>query len=201
MRLAVLEGHWGFRNSAMSVAPLFDMILSSHNIAADAYDYERWRTKRHLTEAIERHATSAQVIYLGGHAETSGVEVRRGETLSSAEIAACVASAGPDGAVSGLYISMCSIGTKEVADFILETCPTLEWVAGYGSSVDWAESAAIDLLFFNQWLGQDNRGSRRIKKVAAYLAEWTRDLTRASDVGFNIYTRAGAGIADERLRA
>lgn len=190
-RLALLEGHWGFKNPSMTVSPLFDMVLSSQNLPLSVVDYERWRTRDHLSEALARHAGSAEVIYLGGHGETSGVPFDDEAELSVAAIAKILGEAG-SGSLKGVYLSLCSMGSPETARKILKAAPDLEWVAGYATPVAWAESAAVDLLFFSQWYGQ----GQNIEKVAGYMSEWAGRLTLADDVQFNIYTRDGALIGE-----
>lgn len=190
-RLALLEGHWGLKDPSMTVSPLFNMVLSSQKLPAATIDYERWRTRVHLVEALTRHATSAEIIYLGGHAEKTGVIFDDQVELTVAEIIKALRKADL-GPLTGVYLSMCSIGSPDTAKKLLKALPRLEWVAGYSARVSWAESAAIDLLFFNRWYGLSDKNLQKINNVAAYMEDWAGHLSLANDVQFNIYTRDGA---------
>ncbi|MFZ4580316.1 MAG: hypothetical protein ACOYOB_18185, partial [Myxococcota bacterium] len=103
------------------------------------------------------------------------------------------------GTIDGLYLGTCLFGDEFNADYLLNPPkqrdkPPLRWVAGYETSVDWIDSSALDLLFWNTMLAQPESSTsiERIRATAAVLARQAPGLV--VDLGFQIYIRHRGGV-------
>lgn len=86
----------------------------------------------------------------------------------------------------------CLFTTDRIAGFLFEKDVGLTWIAGYFEEVDWLESSALDLLFFNELLkyGGDTDLST-IKQTAQAILAAAPGLVR--NLGFGVFIRGRNG--------
>src|SRR5262249_35128848 len=95
--------------------------------------------------------------------------------------------------IKGMHLSSCLFGTQDLADYIFRRPVCLLWMSGYSTAVDWLDSFALDLLFFNLLVTYSrkrrrlNTEAKVIKEVAAQLHRRAGGLIR--ELGFGIYVR------------
>ena len=84
-----------------------------------------------------------------------------------------------------------------MANFLFEKDVGIKWLAGYRERVDWIESSALDLLFFNALVSSGkNTSVQKIEDVAQRLMEAAPGLIKR--LGFGIYVRKrGTGGAKD----
>lgn len=195
--IAVIEGTW-WRKSNVSVRELFGLIANIHCENPNAYHYEMANCEAAIKEAIPRVASYRECrwLYLAMHGDAKGLSFVNDEQLTRTELRNVLRSIKQtDGAtLRGLHLGACLFGTEKLAKFLFADDVCSKWIVGYSTEVNWIESSALDLLFFNELLSRDeDTENQRITAVAERLLEIAPGLI--SNLGFGIFTRkSGGGI-------
>jgi hypothetical protein len=192
--LAVIESGW-WRKSNVSVRALFELVANIACENPNAYHYEMTNSEAAIKEAIPRIASYRECKYLciATHGNEEGLCLLNVERLSRSELRNMLSRIHQTNGskLRGLYLGSCLFSTDRLADFLFDKDIGIHWVAGYTNEVDWIDSSAMDLLFFNELLnGQNETEIQRIQRVADRLLEISRGLVR--ELGFGIYTRKRA---------
>jgi hypothetical protein len=79
--------------------------------------------------------------------------------------------------------------SDRLAEFLFEKDIGVKWIAGYSEEVDWLDSSAMDLLFFNELLSGDDSETdlQRIQRTASRISQIAQGLTQ--ELGFGIFVR------------
>lgn len=210
IKIAVVESRW--HNPAneiqrnTTVRPLFEFLANIHCGTHHAFEYEMVGTQPALDEALSRLARSRRVAvaYLAMHGNSKGLHLHGGQVVSRTHLRNTLRdiSAAPGSKLRGLYLGSCLFGTPALATFLLARDVSVNWVAGYRESVDFVQSTALDLLFFNLWLAvkEDHPGyteRQRVGVVAERLLVEAPGLVKSplengdanSGLGFSIFVR------------
>lgn len=191
--LAVVESRWweGYNSSIRGV---FDLISDIHYDHYHGYVYEMVSTTDALREAITRlvRHEKIDVLYIASHGSRSRLKLMGGskKTVSGEQLEQILHNlANHKTGITGLYLGICEFGTQKLAKQLLGKIPRLQWMAGYSAEIDFVESSALDMLFFNDWLNR--RGSSRQKngRVAQYMSKSVGDLCRNRKIRFSIYAK------------
>lgn len=199
--IAVIEGKWWPRSN-VSVRALFDLVSEMATDNPHGYHYEMANSEAALKEAIPRIAGYRHCHYLclAMHGDHDGLQLLNGERLSRTELRNLLVriAAKKGSKFQGLYLSACTFGTQSLADHLFAQPSGIEWVAGYAEEVDWLDSTALDVLFFNQLVyAEASTERRKISDVSDHLLKIAPGLVQA--LGFGIYVRGRDGAASNLL--
>lgn len=198
-QLAVLEGRWK-DDSNISVRGLFDLLSDIHCRTPHGYHYEMFCDRAALKNMIDRVADDDRLhyVYIGAHGDEDGIFGSDDTCISRQAIKGMFKNWLP-GTVDGLYLGTCLFGHETNADYLLNPAnprdkPPFKWVAGYENAVDWIDSSALDLLFWNTFLDCSDTLSplARIKATAAVLNRQAPGLVK--DLGFQVFVRHRGGV-------
>lgn len=203
--IAVLESGW-WRKSNVSVRGLFELIANLSTGNPNAYHYEMANSEVAIKEAVPRIATYRECRYLtlAMHGDEQGktLTLLNGDELTKRELRDLLVEIHrTQGAkLRGLHLGSCYFGTDDLADYLFRSDIGINWIAGYSKEIDFIESSAMDLLFFNELLRwSDVTEIQRIEQVASRVSEIAPGLV--SSLGFGIFTRKRAvGGAKNLLR-
>jgi hypothetical protein len=108
-------------------------------------------------------------LCLAMHGNTKGLQLINGDQVTRTELKnMLVRIKSTRGAkLAGIHMASCIFGTKEIAEMLFSTPTELRWMAGYTETVDWIESSALDLLFFNYLADLDDTPLTEIQKIHA----------------------------------
>jgi hypothetical protein len=191
--IAVLESRW-WNNSNTSVRGLFELIADINNDNPHAYEYEMANCEVAVKEAIPRIAANKKCKYLciATHGDKDGLRLHNDERISRTELRNILESINNTSGsrFHGVHMSSCIFGTQTLADFVFEKSVSPNWISGYSTKVNFLDSSAMDLLFFNELVGKAIAGespnkaimrtAKRLKVLAGGLVE---------QLGFGIYVR------------
>lgn len=205
--IALLESRWR-DDSNITMRNLFELIADIATNNPNSFHYEMANTVEAVKEAIPRIASYRKCRYLciGTHGDDGGLQFGKDHKLTRTELRNILKSIEvTDGSrLDGIYLSSCAFGTQKLANFLFEPAIRPVWIAGYAEYVNWIESSALDLLFFNELMryeGTTDSPLQLIEKVAEKLLKTAPDLVR--HLGFGIYRRkrGNGGGAQNILRS
>jgi hypothetical protein len=195
---SVIESRW-WSSGNHSVRGLFEAVAAIHydNPSAFAYDMFADKSSLRTVLGLRGHDSRTEVVYLASHGDHAHIVPNGGDAISRAEVRAALTAANPNAQIRGLFLGACLIGNTDVARYFLERREThLDWVAGYGRTVDWVDGSAIDMIFFSKLAQAYTANARRRKadrESARHMAHTAATaLVRLvqgahSAYGFNIY--------------
>lgn len=194
--IAVIESRW-WQDRNTSVRGLFDLVADIACGNPHRYHYEMAGSKAAMKEAIPRIASYHHCKYLciASHGDAGGIALHNDEVFSRTELrnALRTMKSGPNDRIHGVHLASCIFGSQEMAGFIFEQRLPLTWISGYQETIGWIDSSALDLLFFNQLIYNQNNfmASLNIKKTARKLLKIAPGLIK--ELGFGIYVRNPSG--------
>lgn len=196
-KIAVVESTW-WQGRNTSVRGLFELVADINCNNPHSYHYEMANSEAALKEIIPRigRYKNCKYLYLAMHGNENGLHLLNEERLSRSELRNLLKKieAEQGSSLKGIYLGSCLFGTEKLAEFILTEDVGINWIAGYCEEVSWIKSSALDLLFFNELILEDD-GSEiaRINRTAEDLLDTASGLVK--NLGFGIYTRKrGGGI-------
>lgn len=191
--IAVIESKW-FEGSNVSVRGLFDLVADLATDTPHAYHYEMSCSEAALKEAIPRVAKYKDCRYLclAMHGNERGLQLMNEEQVTRTELKNMLSriKATRGASLAGIHMGSCMFGTRDIADKLFSAPTDLKWMSGYTKEIDWVESSALDLLFFNNIVrlnGSSLTEIQRIHFVADKIKENVGGL--AASLGFGIYVR------------
>lgn len=194
--IAVLESGW-WRKSNTSIRGLFDLIANISHNNPNAYHYEMANSEYAIKEAIPRIASyrECRYLYVACHGDTDGLCLLNGDKLKRSELRNLLVRVNETkgSKLRGLHMGSCLFTTDRIAGFLFEKDVGLTWVAGYFEEVDWLESSALDLLFFNELLKYNGSSDlSTIEKTAEAILAAASGLV--CKLGFGIFIRGRNGV-------
>jgi hypothetical protein len=191
--IAVIESKW-FEGSNVSVRGLFDLVADLATDTPHGYHYEMASSEAALKEAIPRIAkdNTCRYLCLAMHGNRKGLQLINGDQVTRTELKnMLVRIRGQRGAkLAGIHMASCIFGTQEIAEKLFSTPTELRWMAGYTETVDWIESSALDLLFFNYLADLDDMPLTEIQKIHAVARNLKKNVSGLVEkLGFGIYVR------------
>ena len=201
--ISVIETKW-FQETNTSVKGLFDLLADIHCHNPSAYHYEMFGSKRGFEDVFHRVARGplTKEIYIASHGSSDGLQTPEAgglndDFLSRKFIRSTVEKFLDDGnkRIDGIFFGCCEFGTELAAGEILDLGShrrnSLRWICGYQKSVDWVESSALDMLFWNKYIefryAYSSSPREAIEKVSHYLNAMAGGL--CSELGFAVYVR------------
>ncbi len=200
--VAVIESQWwpGYNSS---VRGLFDLACDIRFGSHHEYHYEMAATPDALEEVINRvvRYRGIQTVYIASHGSKKAISLSGNRTVSVDALIGMIkrANAGKAGNLSGLYLGTCSFGTKQKARALLEADPKLEWVAGYSQEVNFGESSAVDLLFFNNLFSRRGDTFGKLRRVGKFMSQHIGSLCGKDKLGFTITGRDVSGMIHDLI--
>lgn len=191
--ISVIESKW-WKRSNTSIRGIFDLVSDIATDNPSAYHYEMVNTAPAFSESILRIAKDREIRYacIASHGDASAINFElSGQKLSKEEFRELLVSIKdtPGSTLRGIHISSCSFLADNTVQYLFEGDICASWISGYREEVDWIDSSALDLLFFNELLNFEDeeterdaiqRTAERIGKIAGGLCE---------ELGFGIFTR------------
>ncbi len=183
--IVAVEGDWG-RTCGLSVRGTFGLIADRKLGGRERYRHVPAKSYAALERAVAVARSDDEMLYLAMHGEPTTRAPRGKRQMTRANLARAL---GGQGCVSGLYLASRHFGGKVAARDLLKGCTTLAWIAGYTRRIDWLESRASDLLFFNAALPDEPPentapGVKEVKKAARRLSQTVPSLVKR--LGFNV---------------
>ena len=147
--LAVVESRW-WDSSNSSVRGLFDLLAGLHRGNPFAYHYEMFSDADSLRGVINRIARQNDIhnIYIAAHGTEDGKHIKAADGFISRVKLRNMLRDIHSRTLHGLFLGTCNFGAQ--AENIVEDIG-LTWIAGYRESVDWVNSSAMDLYFWNAY--------------------------------------------------
>lgn len=217
--IAVVESRWhGPQNDLQrntTIRPFFEFLSDIHFGHHHGFEYEMVATRKALDEALRRLAWNgeASIAYLAMHGDETGLHLHGNEDqrVSRTHLKNTLSEVSHRSRLKGLFLGSCLFGTADLASYLLSRVEGLTWVAGYCQSVNFIQSTALDLLFFNTWLAlktsaQPLSERDRIEEVARRLRQEAPGLIRTPEenddeeigLGFSIFVRRRGPHANAR---
>jgi len=188
--MAVIEGKWNSKTN-ISVKALFDILSDINFNTPHAYVYEMFCDSGSLSNIVSRMGKDSNIryLYVGAHGTDNAIHCSGGR-VTRTQLKNSLSNLS-DGAIQGLFLGSCLFGHAENGNFLLnppDGKPPIKWVAGYQESVDWIDSSALDLLFWNTFFELRKMPPvERIKETAKRIREKAGGLV--DELGFSIYAR------------
>lgn len=191
--IAVIESKW-FEDSNVSVRGLFELVADLATGTPHAYHYEMASSEVALKEAIPRVAkdNACRYLCLAMHGNERGLQLINDDQVTRTELKnLLVRIKGHRGAkLAGIHMASCIFGTQDIAEKLFSTPTELRWMAGYTKEVEWIESSALDLLFFNYLASPDDPSLTEIQKIHAVARKLSENVCGLVEkLGFGIYVR------------
>ena len=196
-RIAVIESNW-WRKSNVSVRGLFELIANIACENPNAFHYEMANSRSAMKEAIPRIGSyrECRYLYIATHGDEHGLSLLNGDSFPKRTLRDCLVQIRktPQSRLRGLHLGSCLFATNSLASYLFHEDVGINWIAGYSEEVDWLQSSALDLLFFNELMKFDDSAEVRvIRSVAEEICRLARSLS--SELGFGIFARkSGGGI-------
>ncbi|MCW8307487.1 hypothetical protein AruPA_10600 [Acidiphilium sp. PA] len=202
--LVVLEGKWWPKKN-ITVKPVFDVLVDLIFGNQHDYYYEMFSTYNALSSILNNNVNSGRggrYLYIASHGNGESLQGSAEEIKISdfKKITRSLASS-----YRGIYFGSCLFGNERNAKMILESNHNIRWVAGFGETVDWIQSTALDFVFWNILLSlvyndeelkrNDERATTsldKINKTCSKMNEYTPGLVR--ELKFQVYIRNGNEI-------
>ncbi|WP_201727837.1 hypothetical protein [Acidocella sp. C78] len=154
--LVVLEGRWE-NNRNISVKGLFDLLMEMQFENIHEYHFENFATNETLRSILGHvcgNNTRKNYIYIGAHGDDNGIHGSV-DRISRTQLNNILRNS-IGGSIKGIFFGACLFGNENNAGFFFERDVgirrSVEWIAGYGESVDWIQSSAFDMIFWQHLL-------------------------------------------------
>jgi hypothetical protein len=153
--IKVFEAQWDTQHTE-SVKPFFEqlkreMLPEDHDAL---YSYYVFQGPESLLSALTHYQRNADVEgrlkigYFSAHGEKDKLKaigdisrVKMRNMLISSNV------------FDGLFFGACDFTNRKTAELMLNSMPSLKWVAGYSKWMPWLEGTICDILFFKLLLG------------------------------------------------
>lgn len=150
--LSILEGKWSAK-SDVSVRGLFVPLFTvwTKN-PSETFHYEQFTNGAAFRDGLRYcfGINRAKTIYIGAHGDENCIHGFHDAGISRAVIRNSMNE--KTGTKRGVFFGACNFVTERNAQFILNSCPRVEWIAGYDKQVEWSDSGTLDLYFFRHFL-------------------------------------------------
>lgn len=198
--LAVVESRWE-RKRNYSVRSIFDLISDLSYGDTHGYHYEMVNDEHAFKEIVSRvrQTRGIRALYIAAHGIKDGIRASNGNLIEKQLIFRTLTRRLPDetGSLDGVHFGACWFLDDRHALNLLrrhgEGEPGLWWVAGYSKVIDWIDSSALDMFFWQQYLN-DEEGTA-LERIHRCAQEIRRLMPGAhKEMGFEIYVRGNGGV-------
>jgi len=189
-KIAVVEGKWSDKTN-LSVKSFFDLMSDLIFKTPHAYHYEMFCDLMSLKNIVTRmsRARGIKYIYIGAHGTPNNIKALGG-SITRAELRSILHKF-TGTSIFGVFLSTCAFGNEDNIDYLLrptrDAVTSIKWIAGYTKDIDWIDSAALDMLFWNSFFSSEGSQIARIEYVASELKRLVPGLIK--ELGFCIYRR------------
>lgn len=100
----------------------------------------------------------------------------------------------------GLYFGACDFVNRKTAELLLNSIPSLKWIAGYSNWCPWLESTICDIMFFKMLMTgrfirpKSRAGTRYLDKPEDVAMEMYETFPMALDLKFSLFYRNNNGV-------
>ncbi len=197
--LAVVESRWE-RKRNYSVRSIFDLISDLSYGDTHGYHYEMVNDQHAFKEIVSRlrRTRGIRTLYIAAHGVRAGIRGSNGGLIDKRRVLRTLT--GPlteeTGSLDGVHFGACWFLDQRAALNLLrrhgEGEPGLWWVAGYSKVIDWIDSSAVDMFFWQKYLHDDD--GTAIERINRCADEIRRFMPGAhKDLGLEIYVRNARG--------
>jgi hypothetical protein len=194
-KLAVMESKW-FERDNTSVRGLFDLLGNIHHGNPNSYHYEMFNDSNAFKEIFARLATTDNIhnLYFACHGNEGGIVGSNGETISLTVIKNAIDKADDSrGRLHSVYFGSCCFGNEKSLETVMSYSNKLHWAAGYEKTIDFIESSALDMMFWNRYLSSnENTPLQKVKETVETLKQDANNLI--TRLGFHVYAGKTAFI-------
>jgi len=197
--LAVVESRWE-RKKNYSIRSIFDLISDLAYGDTHGYHYEMVNDEHAFREIVSRlrQTRGIRALYIAAHGIKDGIQASNGNLIAKRLIFRTLTRRLDDeaGSLDGVHFGACWFLDERHAFNLLrrhgEGEPGLWWVAGYSKVIDWIDSSAVDMFFWQQYLNdEEGTAMERIHRCAEAIRRLMPGA--AKEMGFEIYVRGTRG--------
>jgi hypothetical protein len=198
--LAVVESRWE-RKRNYSIRSIFDLISDLSYGDTHGYHYEMVNDEHAFKEIVSRlrQTRGIRALYIAAHGIKDGIRASNGNLIDKRVIFNTLTRrlADETGSLDGVHFGACWFLDERHAFNLLrrhgEGEPGLWWVAGYSKVIDWIDSSALDMFFWQQYLNdEEGTALERIHRCAANILRLMPGAHK--EMGFEIYVRGNGGV-------
>lgn len=154
------------------------------------YHYEMFNTQESIKEVIKGLIEDRDIrhIYIAAHGDESNIYGPRDKRISRTLLANVLESVDPR-KIYGVFFGCCGFGSS--LDKLREKGVRISWLAGYSQEVDWLQSSAMDLLFWQAYYESDmpehrNMEDRFVNMTYLLIRLWFRVPYLFKELGFTV---------------
>lgn len=197
--LAVVESRWE-RKRNYSVRGIFDLISDLSYGDTHGYHYEMVNDRHAFKEIVSRlrRSRGIRALHIAAHGAKSGILGSNGDLIDRSRVLRTISGrlSEETGSLDGVHFGVCWFLNQRTAYNLLrkhgEGEPGLWWVAGYSKVIDWIDSSAVDMFFWQKYLyDDDGTAIERIHRCAAAIRKFMPGAHKA--FGLEIYVRGPRG--------
>ena len=189
--LLVLESPWdNKRIPSVSVWPFVSGFANVLGVKAYHQTFLNQASFCHWVSLYNKEKMAGdKLLYVAAHGSGGRIATLR-KGMNGATIISALKKAK---SISYVHFGSCLFGSDENLTALLTAAKHLKWAAGYGSSVDWIDSTAFDLLVWGR-LAERSEGEagKHFHTVARRLLLQTKGL--AKELEFRFQYRWGGDI-------
>jgi len=198
--LAVVESRWE-RKRNYSIRSIFDLISDLSYGDTHGYHYEMVNDEHAFKEIVSRlrQTRGIRALYIAAHGIKDGIRASNGNLIEKRLIFRTLTRrlADETGSLDGVHFGACWFLDEHHAFNLLrrhgEGEPGLWWVAGYSKIIDWIDSSALDMFFWQQYLNdEEGTALERIHRCAEAIRRLMPGAHK--EMGFEIYVRGNRGV-------
>jgi hypothetical protein len=192
-RIAFIESRWR-DNSNRSMRGMFDLIADIATGNPNGFHYEMAGDPVAMVAAIHRVSLNRKCRYLciGAHGDFDGLQFEEDKLLRRARLRHALVRIEKTERtrLDGLYLSSCAFGSGNLAHFLFDEPSPITWIAGYREYVNWIDSSALDLLFFNELMRVEGGGLTPREKIVHVTERMcARAPSLVEELGFGVFVR------------
>ncbi len=188
-KLAVMEtAQWYGNDQITSIKAMFHILAQIELDNPSDFLYSNFVDERSFKSTMEyfRDRAGIRYIYIGSHGQKwldDKLETPTGDTISRTEILNRINRM----KIRGVFLSSCN--SDGIAEYVAANAPYNVWVAGYGEEVDWIQSCAFEMLFWQQVFRVERCDLGKPETLDCIVDGLTAYKGLANDLSFQLWQR------------
>lgn len=194
--LAVMEpASWYSNDQITSVKAIFQVIAQLENGDPSSFLYSSFVDGSSFKSTLKYFVDETEVkyIYVGSHGsewQDDRLITPAGDEISAKQILGRLNNK----RIRGIFLSACN--SSEMAKFIAKKVPGNVWVSGYGDEVDWIQSCALELLFWQLVFRTERKEFDKRKTIKRIQQKFERYRCLLEELSFYLWMRQKNAAVD-----
>ena len=190
-KLAVMEtAEWYSNDQITSVKDMFHILVQRELGDPNGFLYSSFVNTISFNATIEyfrdTNIHGIRYVYIGCHGDgwnNDQLVTPAGDTISRTQILNRINRQ----RFRGIFLSSCN--GNGIANHIAEHAPNNIWIAGYGTEVDWIQSSAFEMLFWQQVFLAEDCGLRKADTLDLVVDGVQTYESLIKDLSFQLWQR------------